>query len=262
VVVGVAVTLWSVIPAAWLDGRSGLWVQTGTILIGAGGCSALFAARGWTTRAKLGWRGGRPDLNAFAGGAGVGVVMALGALLVAVAAGGARVALTGESLASYVPAAGGIGIGLAFAALAEELTFRGFPLARLAEAVGKVAASLLLAVPFALVHLGNPEVSTLGLVNIALASLVLSAAFFTPGGLPAAWGVHLGWNAGLGIGADAPVSGIALGVPMVEFETGGPVWLTGGDFGPEGGLAATVAMGGTLVWLGRRATRAEKGGAT
>jgi hypothetical protein len=258
----VAVAVWSVIPSAWFDGRYGLLVQTGTLLIGAGGCSALFAARRWTTWAAMGWRGGRPDLTAFAGGAGVGAVMGLGALFVAVAAGSARVVLTGESVASYLPAAGWVGIGLALAALAEEVTFRGFPLARLADAVGKVGASLLLAAPFALVHLGNPEVSALGLVNIGLASLVLSAAFFTPGGLPAAWGVHVGWNATLGVGADAPVSGIALELPMLEFVPGGPAWVTGGEFGPEGGLAATVAMGGTLIWLGRRVIRAEKGGAT
>ncbi|NIN55324.1 MAG: hypothetical protein GTN84_19150, partial [Hydrogenophaga sp.] len=58
------------------------------------------------------------------------------------------------------------------------------PLARLAASVGKVGASVSLALLFAIAHALTPEVTVLGLVNIGLAALVLSAAFFTPGGLP------------------------------------------------------------------------------
>ena len=110
----------------------------------------------------------------------------------------------------------------------------------------------MLAIVFALAHLFNPNVSTLGLVNIGLASLVLSAAFFTPGGLPAAWGVHWGWNAGLGLLADAPVSGLEFDLPVVDFTPGEPVWLAGGSFGPEGGLVATLVMMVVLAWLAHR----------
>ncbi|MEE8572380.1 MAG: CPBP family intramembrane glutamic endopeptidase, partial [Gemmatimonadota bacterium] len=137
--------------------------------------------------------------------------------------------------------------------------FRGYPLARLAVPLGKVGASVALAVVFAGAHLTNPEVSTLGLVNIGLASLVLSAAFFTPGGLPLAWGVHLGWNGGLALGADAPVSGLTFDIPALEFVTERSAWVTGGSFGPEGGIAASVAMAVALIWLSQGSKRAGKG---
>jgi membrane protease YdiL (CAAX protease family) len=254
--------VWSLMPAAWLSGLNGIVVQSVPLVLGAVGFGAVMVARGRASWRMMGWGGGRPHGVAFLGGLGVGAATALGALLVAVVAGGARIVLTGEPLGSYLPAAGWVGVGLGLAALAEELVFRGYPLARLAEVTGKARASVLLAVPFALVHLGNPEVSALGIANVGLASLVMSAAFFTLGGLPAAWGVHLGWNGALAIGADAPVSGITPGLPMLEFDAGAPIWITGGTFGPEGGLAATVAMGGTLIWLSRRAVRAEEGGVT
>jgi CAAX protease family protein len=139
-------------------------------------------------------------------------------------------------------------IGLAAAALLEELLFRGFPLARLREAAGRIAASIVLAVLFMGAHLRNPAVSSVGLANIALAALLLSAAFFSRGGLATAFGLHFGWNAGLVLGADAPASGLRFGLPALEFYPGPRTWWTGGGFGPEGGLAATVVLAGALWW--------------
>jgi membrane protease YdiL (CAAX protease family) len=169
------------------------------------------------------------------------------------------VVATGESFAAWAGAALPLGAGLVVAALAEELLFRGFPLARLAEPLTRVGASVLLAIVFAAAHLANPDVSTLGLVNLILASLMLSAAFFAPGGLPLAWGVHWGWNGGLALGADAPVSGLTFDLPALEFDTGRVPVVTGGAFGPEGGFAATATLAIALIWFGRRAAAVGKG---
>ena len=175
--------------------------------------------------------------------------MAGGAIVLAVFFGGAGVSIDSEPLTAYLAAALGIGSVLLVAALTEELLFRGYPITRLASAVGRVRASIVLAVVFMAAHALNPEATVFGLVNIGLAALVLSAAFFGPGGLAAAWGLHLGWNGGLGIAVDAPVSGVDLEMPVVEFSAGGPGWFTGGNFGPEGGLVSTVAMTAALLWL-------------
>jgi hypothetical protein len=94
-------------------------------------------------------------------------------------------------------------------------------------------------------------VTLFGLANILLASVLLSVAFFTPGALAAAWGLHTAWNGGLAL-ADAPVSGLRFDLPLIDFAPGAREWLAGGTFGPEGGVAATVAMGGALAWLARR----------
>jgi membrane protease YdiL (CAAX protease family) len=247
------------VPRGWVDGSWGVVAASLPAVVAALAVTALCALGGWSSGRGMGWPGVGASGAALVRGTALGCGVAATALVVAVAAGGARIEATGDPFPAYAQAAGSLLAGLAVAALAEELLFRGFPLARLAEPFGKVGASVLLAVLFAAAHLRNPDVSPLGLVNIALASLVLSAAFFTPGGLPMAWGVHWGWNGGLAVGADAPVSGLTFDMPALEFHTGRTAWVTGGAFGPEGGIAASVALALALIWLGRRAATVGKG---
>jgi hypothetical protein len=53
-----------------------------------------------------------------------------------------------------------------------------------------------------------------------------------------------------------PVSGLPRDTPLYDEVSTGPRWLTGGDFGPEGGLAATLAiLLLTLVLLRARGLR-------
>jgi len=136
---------------------------------------------------------------------------------------------------------------LAPAALSEEIMFRGIPLVLLAAALGRGTALVLVAgLVFALFHALNPGVTALGLGNIALAGIFLGVAFYAPGGLWTAFGAHLGWNATLAA-LDAPVSGLPFDIPLLDYCAGDPVWLSGGRFGPEGGLMATVAITAALL---------------
>ncbi len=138
---------------------------------------------------------------------------------------------------------------LAPAALLEEVMFRGVGQVVLARAVGRVPALLFLSVLFAMAHLLNPNGTMLGMVNIALAGVMLGVAFYAPGGIWTAWGAHLGWNATLAA-MDAPVSGLPFRIPLIDYQPGGPQWLTGGTFGPEGGLLATamIALATAAAW--------------
>ena len=132
--------------------------------------------------------------------------------------------------------------------------FRGLPLVLLAAATGRGTAVVAVAIAFALAHISNPNATALGLGNIALAGILLGLAFYAPGGIWTATGVHLGWNALLAC-LDTPVSGVPFRIPLLDYRPGGPAWLTGGGFGPEGGLAATVALTLGIVlarrWAGR-----------
>jgi uncharacterized protein len=130
---------------------------------------------------------------------------------------------------------------LAPAALAEEVVFRGVPLVLLARALGRGSAVVTIAILFALAHIANPNATFLGLGNIALAGIFLGLAFYAPGGIWTAFGAHLGWNSLLAC-LDTPVSGVPFEIPMLDYNAGNPAWLTGGSFGPEGGLAATLAL--------------------
>ena len=241
-----------VTPQNWFDGLGGILTQ-GIAFVGAGfAVNVVLVRQGWSTWETLGWfpTGTGQD---FSFGLAAGAIMGFGALGIAFAVGGADLYLTGESLGRYVGRAIPVGIVIAVAALGEELVFRGYPIARLAKVLGRVGASLALAVVFAGAHTWNPGWSALGLANIALASLVLSAVFFGPGGLPAAWGLHFGWNGTMGVIFDAPGSGVEFGLPSVDFATGNPAWIGGGNFGPEGGLATTVVMVVALIWFARTA---------
>ena len=244
-------------PEHWWEGVGGTLTQ-GIGLIAAGvTINVALVRRGWSTWDTLGW-GSTGIPWDFGFGIAAGVVMAFGALAIVFAVGGAEIYLSGESFGRYLGKAVPYGVVLAVAALGEELVFRGYPLARLARSLGRGGASLALALVFAGAHLWNPDVSAFGLTNIALASLVLSAAFFGPGGIPTAWGLHLGWNGAFALVVDAPVSGVRFDLPAMEYEGGMHAWITGGAFGPEGGLATTVVMAVALMWFVRGAKRGEE----
>ena len=189
------------------------------------------------------------------GGAGLGLGAAAGAvaagigLATAALVGGAEWSSDAGTAADYAGTVGSVLLVLAPAALAEELVFRGVPLLALAAAFGRGTAIVLVAVAFALVHLGNPNVTSLAIGNIALAGVFLGLAFYAPGGIWTAWGAHLGWN-GMLAALDAPVSGVPFRIPFIDYDPGDPAWLTGGSFGPEGGLASTLAL--TIAVLAAR----------
>ena len=171
----------------------------------------------------------------------LGAMPAVLALGLSVPLGGARFLPDSGGPLAYLGEVGRTGLILAPAALVEELMFRGVGQVLLARAFGRVPAILALSVVFALAHYFNPNTTTLGLVNIALAGVFLGIAFYAPGGIWCAWGAHLGWNVTLAA-LDAPVSGLPFRIPWIDYRPGGPAWLTGGSFGPEGGLLATLAI--------------------
>jgi len=245
-----------VVKAGWLD--QVFWTSSEIVI--AGLVTTVICVRaGWTTWWGAGWPDVRPSCRGFGLGLCVGLAMAATVLMLEIVTGQGAVLLRRAALGEYLAAIIILVGVLAVAALSEEILFRGFPLTRLSGVMGRFRASLLLASGFTALHLANPAVTILGLVNIFLASLLLSAVFFRFGGLPAAWGAHLGWNAGLAATVDAPVSGISFDLPGVDFSTGGPTWVAGGHFGPEGGIIATLVMGVTLVLLGKGVFTAAPG---
>ncbi len=232
--------------------------QGATLLVAFGaatwvvGAKALRLGAGdlrWRTR--LGWARG------FGAGLAFGVLPAAVAMTMGVFTAGAGWIQDGGSLAQWLVQVGKTVLILAPAALAEELMFRGLPMALAARAIGRGRAIVLLSVLFALAHVRNPDVTAAGLGNVALAGIFLSLAFYSPGGMWTAFGAHLGWNATLAALA-APVSGLPFDIPYIDYRMGSPVWLTGGAFGPEGGLLATGALTATVVlvaqWIRKEST--------
>jgi membrane protease YdiL (CAAX protease family) len=195
---------------------------------------------------------------------GIGFLM--GAVLIAAAAGVVAVAGYARWVADAgtpgqlaATLAGALGFFLV-AAAAEEALFRGYAFQVLAEGLGPWGATLLLSAAFAAGHLGNPNVSAFGIANIFLAGVMLSVAYLRTRSLWFATAVHAGWNWTMSALLDFPVSGIARNTPMYSVaERGGGAWLTGGTFGPEAGLPATIAIALALAWLLRTRSVGESG---
>ncbi|RRR97509.1 CPBP family intramembrane glutamic endopeptidase [Glycomyces terrestris] len=124
----------------------------------------------------------------------------------------------------------------------EELLTRGFLFQSFAQGLPGWLAIGLGAVIFALVH---------GVVEpLPFATITLYALFatFTALALRSLWlvcGIHAGWNFGMGNVYGIPVSGSDPQTASLVFlapAPGSADWLTGGDFGTEGGLPAALTL--------------------
>ena len=206
-------------------------------------------------RWDLRWAPPRLGLRGFGIGLTIGAASAGLAMLGAVVLAHSHWSPDQGGLKDYITQVVKTFVVLAPAALSEEIMFRGVPLIVMAAALGRGTALVLIAgLVFALFHVLNPGATALGLGNIALAGIFLGVAFYAPGGLWTAFGAHLGWNATLAA-LDAPVSGLPFNIPLLDYCPGDPAWLSGGRFGPEGGLMATVAITAALLVIMRWARK-------
>jgi uncharacterized protein len=144
----------------------------------------------------------------------------------------ANSAFTWPSLLFYLAA-------LFFAAAGEEMIFRGYAFQLLIEKIGPFATVLPIGILFGLMHGGNPNVSLLGVVNTMLWGVLLGYAFLRSHDLWLPIGLHFGWNAVLPL-FGVNLSGLTIEVSRYVYRWDLlPLW-SGGDYGPEGGLLATI----------------------
>jgi uncharacterized protein len=187
------------------------------------------------------------DLAVGIGFGAVALVVVVGLLALA---GAYQYARAPGSATEWLAVMGAALLWLVIPATAEEAVFRGYPFRTLVEGIGPVGAILVMNVLFAWVHGQNPEVGTFGYINIFLAGVMLSVAMLWTGSLWFASALHLGWNWATAALLDLPVSGLRLfEAPLYRGEPVGPDWVTGGAFGPEGGLAGSLAVVAVLALI-------------
>lgn len=132
----------------------------------------------------------------------------------------------------------------------EELSFRGYVLQNLDAEWGVIVALIASSVLFGLFHGLNPSVSWLALFNISLAGALLAACYFVTGELWLPMTFHFSWDLVQGPILSLPVSGLVTGGLLLTELRGGNPLITGGAFGPEGGLIGTAALAlGLLILL-------------
>lgn len=229
-----------------LRGRAGFVPPSLITLVAATlvGWACLRLLEGLPPRA-LGWAFHRRWPRDLALGLLVGGVFVCVAVLPGVLAGGTRFTFSGEGVALVADTLLVSLVIFLVSAASEEALFRGYPLQTVLRSLPAWVALVVPALLFAAVHLDNPNVVRgYTFLNTVLAGVWLTVAYIRTRSLWFPLGVHMGWNWTMGALLGIPVSGITqlTPAPLLRAVDTGPTWLTGGHYGVEGGLACTLAL--------------------
>ncbi len=124
---------------------------------------------------------------------------------------------------------------------AEEIFCRGYIISMLNKIKNKYIVSIISSMIFAFMHILNPNVTVLSLINIFLVGLLFCYMRFKFENIWVSIGYHITWNYFEGTVFGFEVSGITQR-SIYKTQYIQPNIINGGFFGPEGGLAVTVVI--------------------
>jgi hypothetical protein len=182
-------------------------------------------------------------------GLGIGVSMMVSVGGVEALLGLARFAPNTLPASKELAYGSGLFLVLFLGATNEELLFRGYPFQRLVESLGPAGAVAVSSAFFGLAHLGNSHHTWISTVNTMLAGVPLSIAYLRTRSLWMPVGMHFTWNYVQGFVFGLPVSGYTFSLALFKAQVHGATWLTGSEYGPEGGLLSTVVLVGAGICL-------------
>lgn len=179
-------------------------------------------------------------LKSYGTGAAAGFFMISLAVLVSVLTGALKINGISEnfSLFTFLLFAAGFGIQ----GMAEEVLCRGYFMVSLGRRYPVAAAVVINSGIFALLHVLNPGVSVLSILNIFLIGIFFSLYFLRTGNI---WGVgalHSVWNFAQGNIFGLEVSGMDISCTLFASSAEpSKALINGGVFGAEGGILTTLA---------------------
>lgn len=172
--------------------------------------------------------------------ASIGLMAAMGAVEIN-AIDFSRAAITGALV---------IFLGWMVQGAAEEVLTRGFLLPVIGVRWGVIAGVIFSSSLFAGLHLFNPNLSLLAMLNLFLFGVFAALYALAEESLWGVFAIHSIWNWTQGNVYGLAVSGQQMSATrLMQWNATGPDWLTGGAFGPEGGAAvsAVLVTGSLLV---------------
>lgn len=130
----------------------------------------------------------------------------------------------------------------------EEIIFRGYMLKNLLESFNPFVALLISSLFFSLIHASNPNVTSLGLINIFLAGIFLGVSYVFTKNLWFPIALHFSWNffqAMFGF----KVSGLDS-YSIIEFMIPDNNMINGGEFGFESSILSIIVLfvGTIMIW--------------
>ena len=225
------------------------------IAIGFGVFAILrWRRQGAPVLAGLGLKAGRRTAPDIGMGVAIATLAMIGILVAEAMLGGIRV-----SGGAFAPTAAlGFGLFLVVQGFLDEILMRGMLISGLAMLLGgrPVAAVLIAAVLFGMTHAFFDGASALSIVSNSLGGVMYGLAFILTGRIWLGLGLHFAWNF-----VQGPILGFILsGHPVTggvfNIADLGPVWLTGGLYGPEGGVVGIAlrfaVIGAVAAWAQSR----------
>lgn len=193
-------------------------------------------------------------LKMFAVGIAIGLGMNLACAFIAIVKG--DIALTFHSFrpVSFLL----LFVAVLIQSAAEELICRVFIYQRLLRRYGKpVLAAVANAAFFALIHLGNPGLTFLAVLNIFIYGLLFSAMVVYMDSPWAAMSAHAAWNFCQNILLGLPNSGMVMPYSVFKLDAASAVdsFAYSVSFGLESTITASIAllaMTGVIVWWGTK----------
>ncbi len=134
-------------------------------------------------------------------------------------------------------------LGYLVQGMSEEVLCRGYFMISFARKNSLWAAVIANSLVFALLHLSNPSMGLLPLINLTLFGIFASVYMIKSGDIWGAAAIHSAWNFVQGNIFGIQVSGLGKqeSVFSVALKEGGSL-INGGGFGLEGGLAVTLVL--------------------
>lgn len=138
----------------------------------------------------------------------------------------------------------------------EEIVTRGWLLNVLSTKYNIGVGLLISSTLFGLMHLTNPNVNYIAVINIILVGLFYGLYVIKTNDLWAVCGMHSAWNFAQGNIFGFKVSGLDVSVgSLIDLNLVGSDFVTGGIFGPEAGITVTfilLASIGILLFIDKK----------
>lgn len=138
---------------------------------------------------------------------------------------------------------GFISLGWFIQSASEEIAIRGWLIPTISYKYTKIIAIILTSLVFGIIHLFSPGVTIISFINLIMSGVFFALYAIKQECLWGVWGCHFGWNLAQGNIFGFNVSGYTpFGIKLFNVNIKDFNILTGGDFGPEGGLLTTLTL--------------------